>query len=123
MDLQKVNIVHALEESGELTRFFFLDVVGSDFNEASLGELKRADDGVQLSVAHDQPRRVTVHTRHADSLLGMEDQVKYDEKAYYEQEAKDIQDKLMQATSTVFDAELFSNVKKNKKKKQEYNFY
>lgn len=120
MGLQKVNIVYALEESRKLTCFFFffLDVVGSDFNEASLGELKRADDGVQLSVAHDQPRRVTVHTRHANSLLGMEDQVKDDEKAYYEPEAKEIQDKLMQATSTVFDAELFSNVKK-----KEYNFY
>ncbi|KAG1474217.1 hypothetical protein G6F56_000486 [Rhizopus delemar] len=82
--------------------------VGSDFNEASLGELKRVDDSVQLSVAHDQPRRVAVHTRHADDLLKMSDQ--NEEKAYYEPKVKDAQGQLMQANSTVFDAELFSHI-------------
>lgn len=74
-----------------------------------MGELKRVDDSVQLSVAHDQPRRVAVHTRHADDLLKMSDQ--NEEKAYYEPKVKDAQGQLMQANSTVFDAELFSHVR------------
>ncbi|RCH99308.1 RNA polymerase II mediator complex subunit [Rhizopus azygosporus] len=83
---------------------------GSDFNEASLGELKRADDGIQLSVAHVQARRVAVRLRHADTLLGMTDDSKKEDEGYAEPEPKNIQDRLVQANSTVFDAELFSNI-------------
>jgi hypothetical protein len=87
-----------------------LNIAGSDFNEASLGELKRADDGIQLSVAHVQARRVAVRLRHAGTLLGMTDDSKEEDEGYAEPEPKNIQDRLVQANSTVFDAELFSNV-------------
>ncbi|PHZ17525.1 uncharacterized protein RHIMIDRAFT_232952 [Rhizopus microsporus ATCC 52813] len=88
----------------------FLNIAGSDFNEASLGELKRADDGTQLSVAHVQARRVAVRLRHAGTLLGMTDDSKEEDENYAEPEPKNIQDRLVQANSTVFDAELFSNI-------------
>ncbi|KAI9283219.1 subunit 17 of mediator complex-domain-containing protein [Sporodiniella umbellata] len=99
---------NAQQNNSFLIQYGFAEV-GSDFNEASLGELKRADNNVELTVAHDQPRRVAVHTRHADSSLETSDQNKK-KTVYYETEIKDIQGQLIQANSTVFDAELFSHV-------------
>ncbi|KAI8088072.1 subunit 17 of mediator complex-domain-containing protein [Gilbertella persicaria] len=109
--------------------------VGSDFNEASIGELKRANDTnsskLQMSLPHANPRRVVVSVSQShmgqlgigrqefsEGILGMTDREEQQEKGSditppsFRTNAlhSDIQTQLVEAHSTVFDAELFSDV-------------
>ncbi|CAO3639955.1 unnamed protein product [Mucor hiemalis] len=111
--------------------------VGSDFNEASVGELKRAEDNskkLQMSLPHGKPKKVSVrisqsHTgklglgqqSFSEGILGIETSNESDQNtkddyssAYTTSTMKvghsEIQNQLAEAYSTVFDAELFSDI-------------
>lgn len=57
-------MLYAMHQKREKLSFnLFSCIVGSDFNEASVGELKRADDNskkLQMSLPHGNPKKVTV---------------------------------------------------------------
>ncbi|ORX58704.1 hypothetical protein DM01DRAFT_1381378 [Hesseltinella vesiculosa] len=102
-------------ESGFLVRYGFTDV-GSDFAEVSYGEMLRSERGekepVQLTLPHNIPKsvRVTVQTQHLDGPpLPSENQGQSLFSVYGEQE-DDIQQRLLDAQSSVYDSEIFSRV-------------
>ncbi|KAI9365228.1 subunit 17 of mediator complex-domain-containing protein [Pilaira anomala] len=105
--------------------------VGSDFNEASVGELKRSGDNsnkLHMSLPHSTPRKVSVHVSQSETgklgllqdafsedILGISQneknsRVNHNDKPTIKEAHSDIQNQLVQAQSTVFDAELYSKI-------------
>ncbi|GAA5808183.1 hypothetical protein MFLAVUS_001568 [Mucor flavus] len=105
--------------------------VGSDFNEASVGELKRSGDNsnkLHMSLPHSTPRNVSVHVSQSETgklgllqdafsegILGIlpneeNSHVNFNSKPAVKTLHSDIQNQLAEAQSTVFDAELYSKI-------------
>ncbi|KAI8088975.1 subunit 17 of mediator complex-domain-containing protein [Halteromyces radiatus] len=126
-------------ESGFLIRYGFTDV-GSGFGEVSFGEMLRSDQAnitngkqhVQLSLPHNIPKQVKVTIKQnqmcqlgswarkiPQNILGLgefdnqqheESESEYQRSSTCKTQDNDIQQRLINAQSTVFDAELFSRI-------------
>ena len=106
--------------------------VGSDFNEASVGELKRAGDAskkLELALPHSNSKKmmVRIHQSHtgklnlgqkaySEGMLGMTQSEEKEQPGLdytvssMKESHSDIQNQLAEAHATVFDAELFSDI-------------
>ncbi|KAI8984010.1 subunit 17 of mediator complex-domain-containing protein [Mycotypha africana] len=101
-------------------QYGFLEV-GSQYNEASVGELRRSEDtqrktannkeSLQLLLPHAIQRKVMVQVKQNDGILGIKEQQKDSTTMESDEEGEHaVQSRLVEACSTVFDAELFANV-------------
>jgi hypothetical protein len=79
MDIQKVFIKQAKGGKDSFTKSCYVYVlVGSDFNEASVGELKRSNDvsnKLQMSLPHSTSRKLAVRVSqsHMGRLVGQDE--------------------------------------------------